>query len=242
MTPSASPTKPSRLSVAALCLALAGIGALAGCAPIIVGGAAATTAAVASDRRTAGEQVEDKSIQMKISNDLGKMLGEDRGRYNVVSYAGRVLLLGDVPTEAEKQQAEEAASKVEHVRQVYNQMRVGDITPLSVRSNDSWLTTKVTTALINTQGVPTRTISVTTERGIVYLMGKLTATEAEITAKAASGVSGINKVVTLFDIVSPESVAGNRDQSAPVTSVPTSSSATPAPSSGGGEVEVMPIQ
>lgn len=240
MSSTSSSLRP-RLSVAALCLSLTGIGMLAGCAPIVVGGAAATTAAVASDRRTAGEQVEDKSIQMKISNDLAKMLPEDRARYNVVSYAGRVLLLGDVPTEAEKQKAEEAASKVEHVNRVYNQMRVGEITPFSVRSNDSWLTTKVTTALINTKGVPTRTISVTTERGIVYLMGKLTPMEAEITAKASSGVGGINKVVTLFDIVSPESLTGNGGQAAPVSTAPTSGN-TPAAPASGGEVEVMPIQ
>ncbi|WP_226954066.1 BON domain-containing protein [Mesopusillimonas faecipullorum] len=242
MISSDRPSNSSRHTLIALCLALAGLGTLAGCAPLVIGGAAATTASVATDRRTAGEQLEDKTIQIKISNDLAKML-ENRGRTNVVSYAGRVLLLGDVPTEADKQQAEEIASKVEHVRQVYNQIRVGDITPLSVRSNDTWLTTKVTSALINTQGVPTRTISVTTERGIVYLMGKLTSTEAQIAAKAASGVSGVNKVVTLFDIVSPESVAGNSGQAAPVTSVPTTSSnhmSEPTPDSA--EVQAIPVQ
>ena len=231
---------PARSSLAALCLAAAGLGALAGCAPLVVGGAAATTAAVASDRRTAGEQVEDKSIQMKVSHELARILGEDRGRYNVVSYAGRVLLLGDVPSEAEKQQAEEAASKVENVRQVLNQMRVGAITPLSVRSNDSWLTTKVTTALVNTKGVPTRTISVTTERGIVYLMGKLTPAEAQAAAKVAAGVSGVNKVVTAFQIVSPESLAtGQADSSGSTDVTPTTT--TPEPTQSPAEVEVLPV-
>lgn len=240
MNKTTSARMPYRSSLAALCVGLAGLGALAGCAPLVVGGAAATTAAVASDRRTAGEQVEDKSIQMKISHELARMLGEDRGRYNVVSYAGRVLLLGDVPTEAEKQKAEEAASKVEHVRQVFNHMRVGDVTPLSVRSNDSWLTTKVTTALVNTKGVPTRTISVTTERGIVYLMGKLTPAEAQAASKVAAGVSGINKVVTMFQLISPESLANGQSQPAQTDVTPTST--TPTATQEPAEVEVIPVQ
>lgn len=229
---------PLRRSLPALCLALAGLGTLAGCAPLVVGGAAATTAAVATDRRTAGEQLDDKTIQVKISSELTNLIG-DRGRTNVESYAGRVLLLGDVPTEADKQQAEEVASKVEQVRQVYNQLRVGDITPLSVRTNDSWLTTKVTTALINTKGVPTRTITVTTERGVVYLMGKVTSTEAQLAAKAASGVGGVNKVVTLFQIVPASSLnEGGNTSATPAdtqTNAPVSVDNSP-------DVQAMPIQ
>lgn len=229
----------TRSSLAALCVAALGLGTLAGCAPLVVGGAAATTAAVASDRRTAGEQVEDKSIQMKISHDLANILNEDTSRYNIVSYAGRVLLLGDVPSEAEKQQAEEAASKVENVTQVLNQLRIGDVTPLSVRSNDSWLTTKVTTALVSTKGVPTRTISVTTERGIVYMMGKVTSAEAHAAAKVAAGVSGVNKVVTAFQIVTPESLTAETD-SAPMEDVSTTT--LPEPTQSPADVEVLPVQ
>ena len=231
----------ARSSLATLCVATLGLGTLAGCAPLLVGGAAATTASVASDRRTTGEQVEDKAIQMKISRELTKTLNQDTTRHNVVSYAGRVLLLGDVPTQAEKQQAGDIANKVENVQQVFNQMRIGDVTPLSVRSNDSWLTTKVTTALVGTKGVPSRTISVTTERGIVYLMGKVTEAEAQAAAKVAAGVSGVNKVITAFQIVAAESLVTDTSSN-PAPTQDISESSAPEPTQRPAEVEVLPVQ
>lgn len=217
-----------------LCIPAVSLGALSGCAPLVVGGAAATTAVVATDRRTTGEQVEDQAIEMKAGAEMRKLVG-DKGRVNVVSYAGQVMLLGDVPTEQDKQRAEELASKVEKVKRVYNQLRVGEITPISVRTNDSWLSTKVTTTLINTKDVPTRTIVVTTERGVVYLMGRLTEAESQRAGKAAAGVGGINKVVKLFEIVSEESVRVPSSSAAPVTD-------TPQPDAGSPDVQTMPVQ
>src|SRR5690606_8240454 len=122
---------------------------------------------------------------MKAGSEMRKLVGE-KGRVNTVSYAGNVLLMGDVPTEQDKQRAQELVSKIEKVKQVYNQLRVGEITPLSVRTNDSWLSTKVTTTLINTNGVPTRAIIVATERGVVYLLGRVTPAESERAGKAAA--------------------------------------------------------
>jgi len=223
----------------ATCIPAISLGALSGCAPLVVGGAAATTAVVATDRRTAGEQVEDQTIEMKAGSEMRKLVGE-KGRVNTVSYAGNVLLMGDVPTEQDKQRAQELVSKIEKVKRVYNQLRVGEITPLSVRTNDSWLSTKVTTTLINTKDVPTRTIIVATERGVVYLLGRVTPAESERAGKAAAGVAGINKVVKLFEIVSPESLA--TDQSA----APVQESSAPAsdtqPDSGSADVQTMPVQ
>src|SRR5690606_34320634 len=156
-------------------------------------------------------------------------------------YAGRVLLMGDVPTQQDKQQAEQLASKVEKVTQVYNQLRVGDITPLGVRTNDSWLSTKVTTTLINTKDVPTRTIVVATERGVVYLMGRVTEAESERAGKAAASVGGINKVGKLFEIVSPDSVATGSKSAAPVQESSSSAPAVPS-DTGSADVQTMPVQ
>ena len=205
----------SQLLIAA-CLPAVSLGALSGCAPLVVGGAAATTAVVATDRRTAGEQVEDHAIEMKAGSEMRKLVGE-KGRVNTVSYAGNVLLMGDVPTEQDKQQAENVVSKIEKVNRVVNQLRVGTLTELSVRTNDTWLTSKVRTALINTKEVPSRTIVVQTERSVVYLLGKVTDAEGQRAAKAAASVSGVSKVVKLFEIISPESL---RDPGAPVPSKP----------------------
>lgn len=221
--------------------ALACLTALSGCGALVVGGAAATTAIVATDRRTTGEQVEDQAIELKTAAEMRRLF-ENNARVNATSYAGLVLLTGDVSTEQAKQQAEEAARGVEKVKRVVNELRVGEITPLSVRSNDTWLTSKVKTTLINTKEVPSRTINVTTERGVVYLLGKVTDAEGQRAATAASTVKGVNKVVKLFDIVSPESLVDPLEQ----RDTPAQDD-TPQPAAGpamapDSEVQALPVQ
>lgn len=220
-------------------LGLAGAIALSGCGLLVVGGTAATTATVATDRRTAGEQVEDQTIELKIGAEMRKLFPDDNARVNAASYAGLVLLTGDVPNEQGKQQAENAAKQVEKVKKVVNELRVGEVTPISVRTNDTWLTSKVKSTLINTKGVPTRTIIVTTERGVVYLLGKVTAEEGQMAGTAASGVSGINKVVKLFNIVSAASI-NPPSSPAPIQDSGTSSAGSASPASSG--VETLPVQ
>ncbi|NHC60842.1 BON domain-containing protein [Paenalcaligenes suwonensis] len=233
--------RTTRLSLIAL--GLAGSIALSGCAAIAVGGVAATTATVATDRRTAGEQVDDQTIEMKAGAEARKLVGEQDARINTNSYAGHLLLVGDVPTEEMRQQVESNVGKIPKVRKVYNHLRVGDVTSLSVRSNDSWITTKVRTALINTKEVPSRTISVTTERGVVYLQGKVTTTEGERAALAAAGVEGVNKVVKLFEYVSPASVQQEQNQnSSTVSNTGNNTSPPPASSSLDNGPEAIPVQ
>lgn len=221
-------------------IALACITILPGCGLLVVGSTAATTAIVATDRRTTGEQVEDQAIELKAAAEMRRLFEEDAARVHPTSYAGRLLLTGDVPTEQAKQQAGEAAAKVEKVKQVYNELRVGAPTALSVRTNDTWLTSKVKTALINTKEVPSRTIAVTTERGVVYLLGKVTQEEGQRAAAAAASVKGVNKVVKLFEIVAAESLITD-----PVLKDSDASAAAPqsAPSTDTDSgVEVMPVQ
>lgn len=223
-------------------LALAALTTLAGCGAVVVGGAAAGTALVATDRRTTGEQVEDQTIEMKAAAEMRNLFADTQNvRVNAHSYAGQLLLVGDVPTEQDKQRAAEAAAQVEKVQRVVNELRVGDITPMSVRTNDTWISSKVRTALINTKEVPSLTINTTTERGIVYLQGKVTEQEGARAAIAASGVSGVNKVVKLFEIVSPESLQASTD-SAPIeeSNAQSSSNTGTAPDTGG--AQAMPVQ
>ena len=220
-----------RLRRALTAVALGSTLTLAGCGAVVVGGAAATTAMVATDRRTAGEQVEDKAIELKAASEMTNVFG-DRARVNTTSYAGVVLLTGDVPTEQDKTLAERTAAGIDKVQRVVNELRVGSITPISVRTNDTWITSRVRTALINTKDVPSLAITVTTERGVVYMMGKVTETEGQRAAKAASMVAGVNKVIKLFEIVSPESLA-------PPAATETKSS---LPETSSGPVQTMPVK
>ena len=227
-------------------LSLVALATLSACGPLIVGGTAAGTAVVVTDRRTAGEQVEDKAIEMKVGAEMRRLFADTSDlRISAHAYAGQVLLLGDVPSEQIKQQAGQAAQGVEKVTRVINELRVGPVTPASVRTNDAWLSSKVRTTLINTKEVPSRTINVTTERGIVYLQGRVTEDEGTRAGIAASGVSGINKVVKLFEIVSPESVQKSSSAApqgpAPIESHDLNQSNTGTGLESGG-AQAMPVQ
>ena len=143
---------------------------------------------VATDRRTSGTQLEDQNMAFKAQHQISQKLGET-ARVNAMAYGGILLLTGDVPTDEAKNQATAMARGVENVKQVVNQLTVGPIASLGVRSNDTWLTSKVKTALINTKYVPSGTIAVTTDHSVVYLMGKLTQAEGDYAANAAADVA-----------------------------------------------------
>lgn len=226
-------SKP-RLVLAGSIVALASM--LAGCGLMVVGGTAATTALVATDRRTAGEQVEDQAIQMKAAAEMRRLF-EDTARVNPTSYGGVLLLTGEVPSEEAKTQANAAASNVDKVKRVVNELRVGPAASISARSNDTWLTSKVKSTLINTKEVPTRTMTITTAHGIVYLMGRVTPDEGERAGIAASSVAGVSKVVKLFEFISPDSLRDDTaERSAPSTTPP------PASPTSSPDTEAMPIQ
>lgn len=221
---------------------------LSACAPLVVGGAAATTAVVITDRRTSGAQLEDQNISFKAERQISEKLG-DTARVSAMSYNSVVLLTGDVPSEAAKAQATALAQGVTHVKSVVNQLNVGPVASFSTRSNDTWLTSKVKTTLLNTKYVPSATIAVTTDRSVVYLMGLVTEAEGNYAATAASQVSGVAKVVKLFEIISREealrlSGSGTQPEGPQSNSTP-QGKAAPIESGGGGSVDgvqVMPIK
>jgi len=214
---------------------------LTGCGALVVGGTAATTAKVATDRRTAGEQVEDQAIELKTAAEM-RVLFDDTARVNAMAYAGHVLLTGDVPNDKAKQQAEEAAQQVEKVQKVHNQLRVGDKTPISVRSQDTWITSKVRSSLINTKEVPTRTMKITTERGVVYLMGRVTEDEAKRSTIVASSISGVNKVVRAFEIITEEDLQSGRYSSSESSTEDNAKSSNAASDEDDSGVESIPLE
>jgi osmotically-inducible protein OsmY len=170
---------------------------------MVVGGAAAGVAIMATDRRTSGTQLEDQNISLKAERAMSRTFGKT-ARVNANTYEGVVLLTGEVPNDAAKAQATLLAQDVENVKKVVNQLTVGPISPFSTRSADTWLSSKVRTELLNTDHVPSGSISVTTDKSVVYLQGKMTQTEGEHAANAAASVSGVTRVVKLFDTISRE--------------------------------------
>jgi hypothetical protein len=50
-------------------------------------------------------------------------------------------------------------------------------------------------------------MKVVTERGVVFLMGRVTEAEASSAASAARSVGGVQKVVKVFEIITPAELA-----------------------------------
>ena len=220
-------TRAKLLAMAAL---LGASGVLAGCAPVLIGSAAATTALVATDRRTLGQQVSDKEINLKVDNDLQIKFGST-ARINASSYDGVVLLTGDAFSEKIRGEAAAITAGVPQVKSVINRLYVGPVASFSQITSDTWLSSKVKTTLLTTEGIPYGAILVTVERDDVYLQGLVTQAEADKIAEVTAGVSGVKKVFTLFDIMTPEQAAAFAASQQRQTGLPPSN---PSPTGGSG--------
>ena len=190
----------------ALLAALAASTLLGACAPLLIGGAMVGGSMMVTDRRTSGTQLEDQGIEMKAAKRVDETIGE-RGHINLTSYNRLVLITGEVPTEADKAAVELAAARVENVRSVVNELVIGSASSIGNRSNDTLLTSKVKASMVDAKDVFANAYKVVTERSVVYLMGRVTEREAARATAIARGVSGVTKVVRIFDIVSEAELA-----------------------------------
>jgi len=171
---------------------------LSACFPLVAGGVAAS-AVVATDRRTSGTYVEDQSIELKATRQLVERFAGSH--VNVTSYNRAVLLTGEVNDEAQKAAIELMIRGIPNVRRVYSHVVIAPSSSLANRNNDTWLTTKVRTRLLEGQGYPPNAIKVVTERGVVYLLGLVNDAEAEAASQVAARTAGVQQVVTLFEPV-----------------------------------------
>jgi len=181
---------------------LATLANLSACAPLIVGGAV-MTGVVATDRRTTGTQVEDESIEIKVASAVRQEMG-DRIHLNVTSFNRQVLLSGEVRTAADKERAEKLASSQENVNAVVNDLTVMPVSSLTQRSKDIVITGRIKAAFVDAKDLQVNAVKVVTERGIVYLMGRVTAREAKRATDIARGMSGVTKVVRVFEEISEQ--------------------------------------
>lgn len=183
-------------------LAAAVCGALGACAPLVVGGAV-VTGMMATDRRTSGTQIEDEGIELRAASRLREALG-DRGHVNATSYNRQVLLTGEVATAQDQALAEQVVAKVDNVRGTVNELAVMGASSLTSRSSDILISTKVKAAFVDERELSANAFKVVTERGTVYLMGRVTRAEAERATQVTRGISGVLKVVRIFDYLSDE--------------------------------------
>ncbi|MGW8389563.1 BON domain-containing protein [Pseudoduganella sp. HUAS MS19] len=195
--------KARPLSLAVMAAVLAST-TLSACAPILVGGAVAGTLA-ASDRRTLGAQTEDKSIVVKAEVKMPNIAGKS-SHVNVNSFNRRVLLTGEVPDDETKAKVEREVRAIDGVLNVTNELEVGFSSSYTSRSNDALITSKVKLSLADAKDISANSFKVVTEKGAVFLMGRVTQREGAQAADIARGVAGVTKVVKVFEYISDDDV------------------------------------
>ena len=170
---------------------------LSGCAGLFIAGAA-TTANIVTDTRTTKEIWQDNNIEFEIAALGNKAPFKGQVRVVASSYNGTVVLMGQAPTQALVNDLESKARGVEGVKNVHNQIKLKK--PLSVTeiSNDSWITTKVKSALLTDSELNGVKVKVITEDSEVFLFGYVTAEQANRATDIARNISGVKQVIKGF--------------------------------------------
>ena len=186
----------------ALCMAVI----LTGCPSFPSGGGTAGTL----DRRSTAAQSDDKVMEVKILDEAMNYLNNHSSNKHfkptifVISYNRQILLLGLVASESDKNQVERVARAQPAAQKVYNYIDVANQNrTLSHVKDDTWITSKIRTNLLNVKGVSPTHIKVVTYNGTTYVMGILTPDEQQSATNTISTTAGVQKVITLYQTFNP---------------------------------------
>ena len=200
-TPTSSTLRPLLLAAV-----LAGsVLPLSGCFPLAAGGAL-MTGLVSADRRSAGAQLEDQNIEIKANNQLRLNMG-DRAHINITSYNRQVLITGEVPSAQDQALAGQLVKSVDNVATVLNELAVMGNTTLTERSNDVITAGRIKAAIFDAQDLTSSAFKITIERGVVYLLGRVTPREAKRVTEVITAVPGVRKVVRALEVITEEELA-----------------------------------
>ena len=192
-----SPFKPFRNSLVAIMISLL----VSGCGVIVVTTATVLAIDVARDRRGASVYWDDNKTEIRLGNLIGKQKQIQNEHVNITVYNGVALLTGEVPDQRDIDDIIDLVKADEGTTQVINRLELAGKTNMNSRANDGWLTTKVKTAIAGSDFSDSTRIKVVTERANVYLMGLVKPTEAQVAVDAARGVTGVVRVIKVFEYV-----------------------------------------
>jgi len=234
MTKTKTASFQRRLAIALAAGGLLAAASLPGCVPLVVGGAAAVgVGMVATDRRSSGAQLDDQGIELRGAARI-REIANDNMNVTVTSYNRQVLLTGTVGSEPDKRRAEEVLQRTDNVRSVVNELRVAPTIGFQQRSTDTLIVGKVKASLLDAKDIFANSFKVVAENGTIFLMGLATRRETDRATEVTRGISGVQRVVRVVEIVSEAELAGQ----------PRQGGTGPAPSSspGSGSVPLPPME
>ena len=190
------------------------------CLPVLAGcfGAAAvgvgTGALMITDRRNSETYVTDQGLELRAGNRISEKHG-DKVHVNVTSYNRMLLLTGEAPNPQVKADIEKLAAGVPNVKSITNELAIAGPSSFGGRSNDTYITSKVKARFVDANKFSTNHVKVVTEAGVVFLLGLVTQAEANDAVEIARTTGGVQKVVRVFEIISPEQAKALDNQPEP---------------------------
>lgn len=169
--------------------------------PLIIVTLALSLLLAGCGNRSIGNKIDDQFTAPKVREQITLAhadLNDTTSHIVVASYNGVVLLAGQTPQAELKALAEKAAKSVRGVQKVHNELQIMPPSSTLARSNDVLLTTKIKAQMLTDNGIPGSRIKVITENGVVYLLGLVTRQEGQRAANLVQGVSGVQKIIKLF--------------------------------------------
>lgn len=158
-------------------------------------------ACAVSDRRSMGNQIDDNTLDVRVENALEKNKQlEDQANINVYVYNGVVLLTGQAPSQDMIDTAGQLAQAIEGIKEVQNQVRLGNPVSFTTRTRDSYITSNIKTQLLADKEISSQNIRIVTENGEVFMMGIVNETEGNKAIEIARHVNGVAQVIKLFEV------------------------------------------
>ena len=170
---------------------------LYGCSPVgVLASGGATTMVVAEGDRSLGTVVDDATIKLNIS---GKFLGSDSSLFLNIDtkvIEGRVLLTGIVETQEIRIEAVRKVWEVDGVREVINEIEVGNKTSLKEYANDLWINTQIKALAAQKIGLRSLAYNFETIKGRVYIAGTTSRPDQMQTMiEAIETIKGVKEIV-----------------------------------------------
>ena len=199
-------TYPSNMRQHICGIALMGLSVIfiSGCVGIPIAGligGSAIAIDLSRDNRSVGTYLNDNVLEAKISNEIrsDETLSSSQINVSPTIINGVILLTGEAPNRTHIDRILDIAKSFKNTRKVINRIELAGKSTLASRANDSWITMEVKTALFHSEKVDHLRIKVVTERAHVYLMGLVSAEEADAAAQAARSINGVARVVKVFE-------------------------------------------
>lgn len=168
-----------------------------GCSPVgVLASGGGATMVIAEGDRSLGTVVDDATIKLNLSAKFLK--SENRLFLDVNSNVteGRVLLTGLVDTQEIRIEAVRKVWEINGVREVMNEIEVGNKTTLKEYMNDLWINTQVKSLAARTIGLRSFSYNFETIKGKVYIAG-ITSRPEQLQAivESTKTIKGVNEIV-----------------------------------------------